>query len=112
MPSGHSLDIEDVHRALWARADRRGGLHLNQKDVAAELGVNKFTLSRKTQQLIDEGRIRRVGTNAKKNARGVFMVVDPDEYVPLETTAPVPASPMSSIAEAWWDEDDWDDGDD
>lgn len=79
MPSGHALDIVDVHRALWARRDRRNAVRVQQTEVARELGVNKYTMSRKFAQLLEEGRIRQVGS--RKNASGMYVVEDPDNFM-------------------------------
>lgn len=54
------LDHRRVHRLLFARSDRNGGLRLSQTDLAAELGVSKFVMCRLFSRLEEEGRIKRI----------------------------------------------------
>lgn len=80
MPSGVPLTDGAVHSKLWERANRRGLVRLDQKVLAAELGVNKFTMSRKIKALVESGRISKVSNKGNGNARGLFKVADPQIY--------------------------------
>lgn len=78
MPTGQPLTDSAVHRAVWANASRNGLVRLNQKELASQFGVTKFTMSRKIRSLLEAGRLRQVSN--KKNNTGKFVVADPDDF--------------------------------
>jgi DNA-binding MarR family transcriptional regulator len=81
MPSGTHIDHSAVHRSLFLRADRRDRVLINQTDLAHELGVNKFTMSRIITQMVEAGRMHQITKN--KYQRGYFKVTDPQEWQDL-----------------------------
>lgn len=82
MPSGFPVVDDDVHQFLWEQCDRLGRIKLNQKDLAAHYGVNKFTASRVISRMLDAGRMRKIA-NDKRN-RGVFVVQEPAVWKALQ----------------------------
>jgi hypothetical protein len=81
MPRGKDLDHLAIHRVLYERADRLGRVLINQTDLAKELGITKFTMSRTITQMIADHRLHQI--SRKKNLRGVFRVIDPHEWQDL-----------------------------
>lgn len=81
MPRGQDLDHLAIHRALWKRADRLGRVRLNQTELARELGITKFTMSRLITTFIEDERLALLTRN--KNHRGQFKVMDPDHWLAL-----------------------------
>lgn len=78
MPKGYSVDLDDLHRYLFVRADRLGRLKISQIELAEEFGLTKFTMSRTFAKMIDQERIRLLTKN--KNHRGTFVVEDPEAW--------------------------------
>ena len=78
MPKGHNIDVERLHESLFDKADRLGRLKLKQSEVAVELGITKFTMSRTVTKLIEQGRMKLLTKN--RNNRGLFYVTDPEEW--------------------------------
>jgi hypothetical protein len=74
-PLNTAVDIDGLHRLLWRRSDRRNVVRVHQGDLAAEILVSKYTMSRLFRRLQDEGRIRKHST-AKLNIAS-YEVVDP-----------------------------------
>lgn len=75
MGRGVPLDLLALHELLWARRDRLGRLKLLQTDLAKEIGVTKFTMSRLVAKFITQQRIRQI-SNRGQNI-GLFVVTDP-----------------------------------
>lgn len=75
MPKGFPIDLDVLQARLWERTDRLGRIKLTQSDLAAELGITKYTMSRVITKMIDDGRIRQI-SNRGNNA-GRFIVTDP-----------------------------------
>ncbi len=78
MPVGHSLDHNAIHALLYQKVDRRGRIRLYQTDLAVEIGVTKFTMSRTISKMIAAKRIRRI--SQKGNNQGFFVVEDPEVW--------------------------------
>lgn len=78
MPKGHPIDDESLHAFLWEKADRLGRVRLSQTDLAAELGITKWTMSRIITRLVEARRMKRRSNNL--NNRGLFMVEDPEVW--------------------------------
>lgn len=76
MPTGNSIDHDTFHGFLFRRADRKGRLRMDQKVLAAEFGLTKFTLSRTITKMIEDKRLRKI--SRKGNNRGYFVVEDPE----------------------------------
>lgn len=74
-PIGQGVDRHALHRFLWERRSRRGSIRVVQKDLAEQIGVNKWTMSRIMHELADEGRIRQVAI--EKDTIRTFVVRDP-----------------------------------
>lgn len=81
MPRGKDLSHLVVHRALYERADRRECVTINQGELAVEFGVNKFTMSRTINKMVDDGRLQQITRN--KHRFGIFKVSNPDDWVAL-----------------------------
>lgn len=75
MPKGFPVDLDALHLELWKRTDRRGLIKLVQADLAVELGITKFTMSRVINRMIDEHRIRQISNRG--NHGGRFQVTEP-----------------------------------
>lgn len=75
-----AVDRDTLHRILAGRASVSGRLVIHQAKLAAELGVTKFTMSRIVHELLDTGRIRKLGS-AKGNIT-TYIVADPDTWQP------------------------------
>lgn len=78
MPKGFPLDLHKIQALLFERADRQGRVRLNQSELALELGITKFTMSRVIQRMTQEDRIRQV--SHKRLLSGIFVVEDPALY--------------------------------
>lgn len=78
MPRGQYLDLADIHLQLWERSDRRGRYRMNQAELAVELNITKFTMSRVVASLIDQNRIRRI-SHMRQNS-GLFAIEDPETW--------------------------------
>jgi DNA-binding MarR family transcriptional regulator len=72
------LDRDAIHRLLWERRDRRGTTTFKSGELAQELGVTIWTMSRITQELIDAGRIKRLRA-AQTNIK-TYIVRDPEAF--------------------------------
>lgn len=78
MAQGKVLSLQVLHNALWRLRDRHDAVKVHQGELAAEFGVNKFTMSRKIRALVDEGRIRHVSN--RRTLAGRFVVEDPADF--------------------------------
>lgn len=84
MPSGTHVDHLAVHRALFERADHLGCVVIHQSELARELGVNKFTMSRVISQMVADERMRQI---TKRQYRwGKFKVTDPQVWQNMHGT--------------------------
>lgn len=72
------IDREALHRYIWDHANRAGQIRMNQTALAAQLGVNKFTMSRIVGELTAAGRLKKL-TIHHGNFR-TYAVADPDEF--------------------------------
>lgn len=67
-----------LHVLLWQRRDAAGGVRVVQKQLAAELGVSKFSMSRILKRMADDGRlIPLVGSGGS----ATYEVVDPEVWI-------------------------------
>lgn len=62
MPRGESIDVLELQKLLKTRADRRGVLKLQQRQLAVELGVTHFAVCRVLARMEEQGLIKRIGT--------------------------------------------------
>lgn len=60
MPKGQAIDMSAVHHLLWDRSDRLGRLRLTQKELATELGVTHFAVSRLFKRMEQDGRMKKL----------------------------------------------------
>lgn len=76
-PTGIStrVDRHALHCTLFARASSRHVLRIHQQHLADELGVTKFTMSRLIRELVEAGRIRKLGAGAKNVS--TYVIADP-----------------------------------
>lgn len=72
------VDRALLHGYLWSKTDRMNRIRLDQKALAAQLGVNHYTMSRIVHELLDAGRIRRLSIG-HGNAR-TYIVADPEAF--------------------------------
>lgn len=84
MPKGYPLDLDAIHELLWNSRDRHGRVQLSQVNLAEDLDVTKFTMSRTITKMIAEKRIRQVSN--KRQNKGVFVVEEPGEWQALYGT--------------------------
>ncbi len=78
MPTGKAIDHDAFHAFLYNRAGRRGRIELQQTQLAAEIGVTKYTMSRIIAQMLEDGRLHQI--SKKRNNRGYFVVEDPETW--------------------------------
>lgn len=76
MPKGFDVQHDEIHARLYKEADRLGRVKVVQQELANEIGVTKFTMSRTITKMVEDKRLRRVSRN--RNNRGVFVVEDPE----------------------------------
>jgi len=72
---------------LWIRSNpRTHKVEFFQKDLAAQLGVNKFTMSRIITKMVEEGRLVKLSGHP---GRGIseYVVIDPAGGLELERGA-------------------------
>lgn len=74
-PRNTAVDIDGLHRLLWRRSNRRNVVKVHQGELAEQLMLSKFAMSRLFRRLQDEGRIRKHST-AKLNIAS-YEIVDP-----------------------------------
>lgn len=75
-----SVDRDVLHRILAGRASVTGRLKIHQAELAKELGVTKFTMSRIIHEFLESGRLRKLGS-AKGNI-ATYIIADPDTWQP------------------------------
>jgi len=73
-------DRDQIHRQLFERADRRGKIEVQQKLLAAELGISQFHFNRIIQSFLAAGRLRVIGGNRRRGSQKAYIVTPPDEY--------------------------------
>lgn len=78
MPRGETIDTGMVHKLLWARADRLGRLKVMQKDLAEEIGITKFTMSRVFSRMEEDGRLRKL--QGHKGNTWTYAIKDPKSW--------------------------------
>lgn len=79
MPKGYDVDLDALHNVLWERTDRVGRTRINQSELAQQMGITKFTMSRVMNRMVVDQRIRRI-TGGRLNT-GMFLITDPTEWV-------------------------------
>lgn len=67
-----------LHVLLWQRRTASGGLRVVQKQLAGELGVSKWSMSRILARMAEEGRL--VPLPGSGNSSTTYDVVDPAEW--------------------------------
>lgn len=78
MTRGKAVDEKALHKSLWSRADRLGRLTIKSIDLANEIGVTVFTMSRVMGRLEDSGRIRQIASS-KTNIK-TYWIRNPAEF--------------------------------
>lgn len=78
MPKGIHIDVPAVHDLLWERSDRLGRLKLIQKELAKELGVTHFAITRLFKRMEEEGRMKKL-TGHQGNT-WTYTIRDPDRF--------------------------------
>lgn len=91
MTQGKVLSLQVLHAALWQLRDRHDAVRIHQAELAAEFGVNKYTMSRKIRALVEEGRIRHISHQRKLAGR--FIVEDPRDFAMDEVEVGDPFAP-------------------
>lgn len=70
---------EGLHWLLWDRQGDADRLRIDQRGLADELGVNRFTVNRVLARMEQEGRLRKIpGAGASSR---LFVILDPAEWV-------------------------------
>jgi predicted transcriptional regulator len=80
------LDRDALHRYLWDRSNPNGRIPVHQGELAEALGVTRGTVVRTLNEMVEEGRCRKVSSKLR-NIR-VFHVIEPEVW--NGTKAPEP----------------------
>jgi hypothetical protein len=72
------LSRDGLHVILWQRRDGRDCIRLDQNRLGDEFGIEKPSMSRIVQRMVNEGRMERLA--GQKNQRRTFKLVDPRVY--------------------------------
>lgn len=72
------LDRDALHRYMWDRCNAHHRIPVHQGELADALGVTRGTIVRVLNELVEQGRMRKVDSKLK-NVR-VFHVVDPEVW--------------------------------
>lgn len=70
-----AIDVDAVHALLYWRS-ANGVLRVKQTDLAADLGVTRFTVNRLLRRMVDERRLTPLDGRAG-SASPVYEVTDP-----------------------------------
>lgn len=80
---GLAIDRADIHKKIWDQRNRRGIVKIFQKAFAAHLGISTPQMSRIIHELMEQGRIVKIGSRYRNV--GVYEVKDPANFAPPET---------------------------
>lgn len=78
MTQGVPIDRAEIHRKIWKARDRTGKVKIYQKRFAETLGISAPHMSRIIGELIESGRLHKVG--ARYRNVGVYSVSDPAQF--------------------------------
>jgi len=81
-----SLDRDGLHRMLWRRGNRNGKITFRLEELADELGVSRFTISRVMAEFMAENRVFKL--SAPRRAGCTYRVADPDEWATSARSQP------------------------
>lgn len=74
------FDRNKLHAFLYYKANSRGVLVMNQKLLAAELGISQFHFNRVVQLFVETERLRILGRN-RQGAMKTYLVAEPVEFL-------------------------------
>lgn len=72
------IDRVALHVYLWERTDRRKTIEVQNTKLAELLGLSVFTISRVMHELINAGRVKKVGR--AKFAIATYLIRDPADF--------------------------------
>ena len=75
---GQPIDLDEMHRQLFEKADHFGRLRISQKDYAKELGLVHETVCRCLTKMAAQGRLKRI-KSGKSNV-GTYHIIDPEVW--------------------------------
>lgn len=78
MTHGETIDRHALHVYLWNQRDRRGQICIPQHELAEELGISIYTMSRIFKEMKDAGRVKKI-SGAKHNV-GRYVVNNPAPF--------------------------------
>jgi DNA-binding MarR family transcriptional regulator len=78
MPRGKHLNDQKIHTNLYKQSDRLGRLKIIQKDLAAELGITIFAMSRVIKRMEEAGRIKRLTSH--QGTIWTYVIRDPERF--------------------------------
>lgn len=86
MPSLGNTKINDagLHRYLWKQRDNRDRVVVNIRDLHPWMGVGYHTLNTALARLKYDGRIRKVGYQARRTAC-IYEIIDPETWQAAES---------------------------
>lgn len=86
MPKGTAIDVDAFHSFLFRKADRLGRVKISQRQLADELEISKFTMSRLINKMVDAKRLRRIKSMQERHYNaGLFVVEDPEVWKVVHT---------------------------
>ena len=78
VPPNAAVDRDRLHALLFRRTNRFGKVKLIQKELAEEIGVNKFTMSRIMKEFLEDGRAKLLSRG--KHDGNSYVIVDPEVW--------------------------------
>jgi len=90
MPRPDKVNRDALHAYFWRKANRRHQLSISIRELADDLGVNERHMGRIMEEMVDDGRLKKV-RNGKNNV-GVFSISDPDTWEPPTEEGKAPRS--------------------
>lgn len=68
----HKIDRELLHKFLWETSDRSNFMTFSQGELAKEFNVTAATMSLIFKELIEDGRVKKIGAKWK--------IIEPDVH--------------------------------
>lgn len=73
------LDRDALHKYLWGKANPQSHrIPIHQGDLAESLSVTRGTIVRVVNEMVDQGRLRKV--DSKQDNVRVYQITDPDVW--------------------------------
>lgn len=74
------IDLDAFHRYIWKKANRLGKVTFLRTDLADELALSKFTISRIMAKMMAEQRAFKIGHRGRGRNGDTYQIVDPDVW--------------------------------